>query len=349
MRITSSLQYAGRMVWSVLRREPLLVSAKVYLTNRCNLLCTYCSMPYTKTSELGTEQWLEVVDQLANIGCRRITLLGGEPLLRGDVPVIIARVRERGMACAITSNGLLVKRRIDELRLLSTLTLSLDAVGPVNDAVRGAGAFESVIEAIAAARGAGIPVKINAALSAKTAPVLDELLAFVEEHSLKITLNIMRSGAPDLWYKADTLKAEDCEIRRTLERIAELARTNRRILFSESTYRYSARWRDYSRDRYEADELQADDSIVRDGPRCQAGRYYMTISADGTVYPCAPTVGRIPGGNVLTDGVSDAWRKLHRHACIACYSPCLVEQNYLFSLKPRVVSNFVARYLARFH
>ena len=136
----------------------------------------------------------------------------------------------------------------------------------------------------------------------------------------------MRSGAPDLWHQAATLRAEDEAIRRLLERLADLARTNSRLLFSEATYRYAMRWGDYARDRYEEHELAADDPRRRDGPRCQAGRYYLSIDPDGTAYPCVATAGRITGGNVVADGVEAAWRRLHGHGCVACYSPCLVEQ-----------------------
>jgi hypothetical protein len=48
------------------------------------------------------------------------------------------------------------------------------------------------------------------------------------------------------------------------------------------------------------------------------------------------------------DGVEAAWRRLHSHGCVACYSPCLVEQNYLLSLDPRVIGQFVRRHLPRF-
>ena len=347
MRLINTLRYAGRMLSSRLRGEPSLLLATLYPTHRCNLRCTYCSSPYLKTPELTTDQWLRVIDELADLGCRRVTILGGEPLVRWDVPEIIERVRERGMACTLTSNGVLVKRRIDDLRRLNLLTLSLDAVGEANDAVRGEGVFDAVQEAIGAARGVGLPVKINAVLSAKTAPMLDELLEFIEEFDLHLTVNIMRSEAPDLWHEAASIKAEDEEIRKTLQRLAGLARTNPRLLFSETTYRFGARWDDYSRDRYEADELAPDDPLLLDGPRCQAGRYYLTINPDGTTYPCEMTVGRLPGGNVATDGVEAAWRRLHGHRCVTCYAPCAVEINNLFSLKPRVVLNFMARHMKR--
>src|ERR1700687_150105 len=189
---------AGRMFLSRLRGSPVLMLANLYPTHRCNLRCTYCNSPFKHTPELTTAQWLRVIDELADLGCRRVLILGGEPLLRPDIAEFIERIKTRGMSCVLTSNGLLVARRIRELRGLDTLVLSLDAVGRANDAVRGDGVFAGVQGALLAAQGIGLPVKINAVLSAVTAPHLNALLDFVAQHDLSITINAMRSGAPDL-------------------------------------------------------------------------------------------------------------------------------------------------------
>jgi len=337
-----------RLLRGRLRRRPALISTNIYLTQRCNLRCVYCSSPLRRTPELDTAQWFAILDELADLGCQRIAFLGGEPLLRADLPEIIARARARGMRCVLTSNGLLVPRRIDSLRGLDTLVLSLDAPGSANDAVRGEGVCAAVAAAIAAARRAGLPVKLNAVMSAVTAPHLDDLLAFTERHDLYLTVNVVRSGAPDLWHNAASVKADDAAISRLLERLATLARSNRRLLFSPKTYRYAATWGDYGRDRYEADELPADDPRRRDGPRCRAGRAYISIDADGSVHPCALTFDRITGGNAVADGVAAAWRRLHAHQCVACFAPCLVEKNFISSLHPAVLAHFARRHLSRF-
>lgn len=346
--MTGTLTAAARLLAAHWRATPTLLSANLYLTHRCNLRCLYCSSPYRNVPELATAQWRTVIDQLADLGCRRIAILGGEPLLRPDVGQVIHHVRTRGMACVLTSNGLLVPRRLDDLRGLSTLVLSLDAPGPANDAQRGTGVFAAVRRALAAARAAEIPVKLNAVMSALTAPYLDALLAFCEAHDLHVTVNVMRSGAPDLCHRAATIKAEDDAIRQLLDRLAAAARDNPRVLFSEATYRYAKIWGDYGRDRFEAHELPADDPRLREGPRCQAGRFYLSIDPDGAAYPCVVTAGRITGGNVVADGVAAAWQRLHGHGCVACYSPCLVEQNFLLSLDRRVIRPFVRRHLPRF-
>lgn len=339
---------ARQILAARLRGRPTLVSANVYVTQRCNLRCVYCSSPLRNTAELDAEQWDTIFAEIAALGCRRLTFLGGEPLLRKDLGDLVSRARAHGMSVVVTSNGLLVPRRLDALREVDTLVLSLDAPGEANDLMRGQGVFAAVEEAVAAARGVGLAVKLNAVLSAVTAPCLDDLIAFCEERDLAITINIMRSGAPDLWRDAADFKDEDEAIARLCRRLADLSRTNPRLLFSPQTYRYAARWGDFSEDRVEQDGFVDGGARSRGAPRCHAGRAYLSIDADGSVSPCTLTMDRLHGGNAAVDGVRAAWEALHDHSCRACYSPCMVEQNYLHSLKPQVLSHFARRHLTRF-
>jgi MoaA/NifB/PqqE/SkfB family radical SAM enzyme len=335
------------MLKSFVSSRPALTIAALYPTHRCNLRCTYCNFPDMKASELSTNQWRGIIDQLADMGCRRIGFLGGEPLLREDLPELIEHVRQHGMSCVLTSNGLLVPDRIKWLSQLNTLVLSLDATSPDNDTVRGKGVLEAVKRAIAAAQDEGLSVKINAVLSAKTSSSLDSLLSLIDKLNLFITPNIMRAGNPELWRDAASIKDEDTEIRKILFKIARLRKHNQRILFSAKTYSYAAQWDDFSVDRHETHELSPDDPLVKNGPKCQAGRFYMTILSDGSTSPCMNTIGKIQGGNVIQVGVRETWKSMHDHPCIVCYAPCLVEQNYLFSLKPRVLLDFVSRHFFR--
>jgi radical SAM protein with 4Fe4S-binding SPASM domain len=152
-----------------------------------------------------------------------------------------------------------------------------------------------VQDAIVAARAAGIEVKLNAVLSAVSAPHLDVLLAFVEREDLALTVNIMRSGAPDLHHDAATIKADDREIARVLRRLEELSRRNPRLLFSPRAYRYASRWGAYGHDRIEKGDVPDDDPRLRQAPPCHAGRSYLSINPDGTVFPCSQTINRLPG------------------------------------------------------
>jgi cyclic pyranopterin phosphate synthase len=142
-----------------------LGSLRISVTDRCNLRCRYC-MPgdryrWLSTASLLTFDELErLVRLFASLGVRKLRLTGGEPLLRADLPDLVARlVRVRGIdEVALTTNGTRLAASAGLLRAagLHRLTVSLDAVDP--DTVRAIsqrGGFDEVLAGLDAAAAAG--------------------------------------------------------------------------------------------------------------------------------------------------------------------------------------------------
>src|ERR1700675_4951573 len=116
-----------------------LRSLRVSVTDRCNMRCRYC-MPEQEYVWLPRESILsfEEIDRLtgifAGLGVDKIRLTGGEPLLRRDLPTLVAllRLRPELRDIALTTNGILLGRYATELRGagLSRVTVSLDTLRP---------------------------------------------------------------------------------------------------------------------------------------------------------------------------------------------------------------------------
>jgi len=339
----------GRHVAGRVRGRPVLSSIVIQPTLRCNLRCRYCNAPNLAREELDLESWRTILRQARDLGCRRVAIHGGEPLVRHDIAALIQTVKESGMACVLSSNGLLVPRFLDVLQRLDTLVLSLDAPNARNDHVRGKGVFEKVCTAIDAAKGAGIPTKLNAVLSSDTVRELDALLSFTESHDLYLTVNVVRSGNDLLWNGYSRIRPDDRIMREILARLAVKARQNSRLLFSSRTYSFAARWPDFSVDRI---EVPRTDGVWRDvvarAPACHAGRSYLVVQPNGDVAPCPVTADRKSAVNAKHAGLEEAWQSLQHHQCIACFAPCLVEQNFLYSLNPEVMVNHARRHRAHF-
>ncbi len=153
---------------------------RVSLTDRCNLRCTYC-MPremfgpdhaFLERSELLTfEELTRLVGVFARLGVRKLRLTGGEPLLRRDLPDLIAGlVGVDGIDdLALTTNGILLPRQADALAAagLQRITISLDALD--DDVFRAVAdttqPVSAVLDGVDAALAAGLaPVKINTVL-----------------------------------------------------------------------------------------------------------------------------------------------------------------------------------------
>jgi len=146
---------------------------RISLTDRCNFRCRYC-MPEAPRW-LPRETLLTTAELLAlarvfveELGVTQIRLTGGEPLLRRDLPDVVAgldRLRARGLdRISLTTNGALLERHIGALRAagLDDVNVSLDARTPeVFRALTGA-EVGPVLRGIEAAR--GLPLKINTVL-----------------------------------------------------------------------------------------------------------------------------------------------------------------------------------------
>lgn len=90
----------------------------VTLTAQCNLRCKGCL--YGRREFMPGEQlpWPIVRDLLedaAELGIRNIRLYGGEPMMHEDLPRIVQHASDLGLHVWMTTNGILLKQKFDEL------------------------------------------------------------------------------------------------------------------------------------------------------------------------------------------------------------------------------------------
>lgn len=118
-----------------------LRSAKIKLTARCNLRCVMCK--YGRgwaPPELDEVRFLRTIEEMAELGCRKIHFSGGEVLARTDFERLAGRAADLGIKVTLTSNlTLLTKERAKELmrHKISSVSTSLDgATAKVHERVR---------------------------------------------------------------------------------------------------------------------------------------------------------------------------------------------------------------------
>jgi GTP 3',8-cyclase len=117
----------------------LLRNLRISVTDRCNLRCAYC-MPEEEYVWLPREEILHfeeisrLVDVFIELGVDKVRLTGGEPLLRRDLPALIAPLAAKpGLRdLAITTNGVLLAEQAAALKAagLHRVTVSLDTLDP---------------------------------------------------------------------------------------------------------------------------------------------------------------------------------------------------------------------------
>ena len=277
------------------------LAAVVEITNRCNLRCPHCASDSgcAREDELSLAEMKRVVEDLASLGCREFTMLGGEFVLRPDWFEIARHVRACGMELQVVTNGLLVdaevRRRLQSLDP-QTVGVSLDGATPESyRRARGVDGFD------------------------RCRRLLDDLVAdgIREVHAIT-TFNAKNVGDFDRFAEmfVDTPVVWQIQMaHRGGERFPE------DLLMSRAQYEQLVdgvtRW--YAQEPQRLRLLVMDDFgyfpmtptlrfLHARWIGCPAGRYLLGVRANGDVLPCLSLGARFVEANLRTRPLVEIWR-----------------------------------------
>ncbi|HEX3758961.1 MAG TPA: pyrroloquinoline quinone biosynthesis protein PqqE [Kofleriaceae bacterium] len=156
------------------------------LTYRCPLRCAYCSNP-TRVDDrpaLPTADWLRVLDEAAELGVVQVHFTGGEPLLRDDLELLVARAAQRELYSNLITSGLpLTRDRLAGLQAagLCAVQLSFQAarLGPSAE-IAGVDAFARKLEVAAWVRELDLPLTVNVVLHRGNLDEIDAIIGLAE-------------------------------------------------------------------------------------------------------------------------------------------------------------------------
>lgn len=152
-----------------------IVNLRISVTDRCNFRCRYCmpagGMTWFERAEILRYEEIERLTRIfVSLGISRVRLTGGEPLMRRDLPSLVARLR--GIAglgeIALTTNGYFLGGQAAGLAAagLDRLNVSLDSLDRERfDAMTRRDHLDRVLKALPEAAKAGLgPIKLNVVL-----------------------------------------------------------------------------------------------------------------------------------------------------------------------------------------
>lgn len=234
--------------------ERRLHDLRISVTDRCNLRCTYC-MPadrfrddhafLPKTELLSFDEIERIARAAVDLGARKLRITGGEPLLRKNLPALVAELSAIASVddIAMTTNGVLLEGHADALRKagLQRVTISLDSLDDtVLKSMNGTSAgVAPVLRGIAAAIEAGFPPpKINVVVQrgVNDGGLLDLVRHFRGTGCILRFIEIMDVGTLNRWDLRLVVPAS--EIRDQIHRVFPL-RPLSRAYGGEVAQRYS--------------------------------------------------------------------------------------------------------------
>lgn len=161
-----------------------LRSAVWEITLQCCFHCAYCGSQAgtAREKELSLEECLRVADELASLGCERVSLIGGEVFLRQDWAQIVRRLASHGIRVSIITNGFIfTPDLIETLRgvNIESVAVSLDGPEDIHDRYRQKGSFQRALQAIRVLHQADIPVSVITTLHHENAAKLEDMFVLL--------------------------------------------------------------------------------------------------------------------------------------------------------------------------
>ncbi|MBN1427718.1 MAG: PqqD family peptide modification chaperone [Anaerolineae bacterium] len=265
------------------------------VTYRCNNNCAHCYNARERDfPELDTDQWLDIIDQLWDLGIPHIVFTGGEPTLRQDLPELIAHAESNGQITGLNTNA----RRLADPEIVDQLIdAGLDHVqvtvesceAEIHDRmVCAKGAYPETLAGLKNVLASRLYVMTNTTMlqtNVHTLPATLDTLADIGVPT--VGLNALIHSGGGLTVGTGLAESElqpllDMAIRKTS------ARGQRLIWYTPTQYC-----------RFNPMRLNL-------GPKgCTAALYSMCIEPNGDVLPCQSYYH--PLGHILTDDWDSIW------------------------------------------
>ncbi len=244
--------------------------AVVSVTDTCDYQCRMCHI------RSGPRLPIEVLRRLPT-SLTRVTLTGGEPFLRGDIPSLVNAVHARcpNAKVTIVTNGGRPERIASQVKACTptpAIRVSLDGVGPVHDLLRGVdGAYECAMRTLDLLKPLVPDLGISMTVCDLNAHTIPDMHTVARGLRVKFAVQVAHNG--DLYYRTHSNTV--LHHRKILDGIEVVRQRELRAWSPRSlgmAY-YLTMLKDY----------------VEGKPRrlfCDAGRTFIYVAANGDVYPC---------------------------------------------------------------
>lgn len=170
--------------------------ARISITDRCNLHCTYCRPDHEEKLShddiLRYEEILRICKILTQLEIHKFKITGGEPLMRKGCIDFIKELKElSGVSkVTLTTNGILLLKDLKTLfdAGIDGINISLDFLDCLKyKQITGYDGYEQVMEVIKEATNLGLNLKINTVLTPETTIYdISKFIEYTKDHKICI-------------------------------------------------------------------------------------------------------------------------------------------------------------------
>jgi SynChlorMet cassette radical SAM/SPASM protein ScmE len=290
-------------------------SVDVEITSKCNLRCRYCyyfDNPSVTYQDLSIDEWLKFFDELGCCAVMDVTLQGGEPFIRKDLPELIEGIVRNRMRFSILSNGGLIDDKIAsyivQTNRCDSVQISVDgSCHEIHDICRGKGSFDGAIRGIRILRHHDIPTTVRVTIHHYNVDDLENIA-----HLLLDELGLSGFSTNSAGYlgsctknsKELLLTTQDREV--AMKTLLHLSKKYQgRISAMAGPLAEAQRWR------------RMEDALSEGTPSFPNGGYLtgcgcptnkIAVRADGAIIPCC-MLAHLELGRINHDSLENVWQQ----------------------------------------
>ncbi len=254
------------------------------VTMGCNMRCGHCGSSCAESlpDELTTEDALGLCDQIAELGLKWITLSGGEPLTRKDIPLLVKRLSSQGVAVNIITNGWLLEREMAKQLKdsgISTVAISIDGTPKIHDKIRRKGAFDQARRAFLTMRELDIYTGAVTTITKQNIDILNdlkEILIGMGVQSWQVQLGLPMGSLKE---RPDWV-LEPEQIRDVIDFCYDTAKEGRIAIYPADCIGY------YTKKELETKRISYQNDMVAPWDGCNAGIRGFGILQNGDILGC---------------------------------------------------------------
>ena len=297
-----------------IRPSPIALTYEV--TWHCNLACGYCDRHTPMPHEMTRDEMFKALEEFHTLGMRQANLDGGEPLMHRHIDELVDWLTQGGVTVSMHTNGALVPRKIDTVRKLLRVKISLDGPREHHDAMRGARSFDRAIAGANAAQDVGVQVEFTCVVGRHNADAIESLIDMAEDLKIPVVFQpALSSLFLDTERDGSAWQLDARSIRAAFARLEQIKRRSTAVGNAWSSLRHFRRF--------------PEDTT----PPCAAGWVMATMDPEGVLFPCGQLNRRDRSNSVVRLGAATAFANLSRGGCGQCWCARLVEGNYAWGMR----------------
>jgi len=291
------------------------------ITSKCNCRCKICDAwkksPDYK-NDLSTEEIFLMLEDVKNTGISFYTAMGGEPLIRKDLPVVLQYAKKLGLITDVVTNGFYLKERYNEiLPYTDVLAVSIDSNDELHDEMRGVDGIRSrAIEGIKLCKNKQTKIIINSIITNANLNKIEGLLKLSKELDVSISFQPM-----DIYKEYnEKFNPTEEELQKAFSNIIDYKKKGYPIVNSFKYLQNFSNKKQY----------------ICHGPKC-----FINIESNGNISSCL-NVHDKNWGNIKKIKLIDVFnskefrdfcKQVER--CNVCNVSCAIESSIAYSLDPK--------------